>query len=198
MLENNFFKPDILSKREELFVSVINSKVIKMVRYGLEPKEKFSEQYNISDEKKAFSLCEGALLIEFDNGISLAFNSDEEICSIISWAEQYGGKHSNNMLKNEDELFPINANDPNYSTKYFSDIINQKLVRYEIIKQEPFSPTYFALPREVGLQLIFSGGYNIMLSHQLTKLVSDNFTILEIQDINQDIYQTLYKMSCFW
>lgn len=169
-----------------------------MVRFGLEPKEKFSDIYNINDAKSAFSLSEGALLLEFDNNTSIGFNSDEELCSVISWTEKFNGKPKENLLITDSKLFPINANDPFYSSRYLSEVVNQKLIKFEIIKQEPFSATYYSLPREVGLILYFSNNSRIVISHQLTKLVSDNFTVLEFKDIDKDIYTRLYKMSKYW
>lgn len=198
MIEKNYFEPDILSKREEIYNKLLNHRVVNMVRFGLEPKEMFSDIYNISDAKSAFSLSEGALLLEFDNNTSIAFNSDEELCSIISWTEKFNGKYKENLLIEDSELFPINVNDISYSSSYFSEVINQKLVKFEIIKQEPFSATYYSLPREVGLILYFSNNSQIVISHQLTKRVSDNFTVLEFKDIDKDIYTTLYKMSKYW
>ena len=197
MEQYKIFIPEILSEREELLKKVIKSKVIRMIRYGLEPKEDFLCEYEL-DEEKAFSLSEGSLVIEFENGISLGFNSDEETCSIIMWAESYYGQYRNNQLKDDMELFPIDSKDEKYSTSFFSGIINQTLVKYEIIKQEPFSATFYGLPREVGLCLVFSNGSQMIISHQLTRAVSSNFTILEWNQIDEDIYQTLYKTSQFW
>ena len=48
----------------------------------------------------AFSLSEGSLVIEFDNGISLGFSSDEEICSVITWAERYEGQYIPGIKEN--------------------------------------------------------------------------------------------------
>ncbi len=41
--------------------------------------------------------------------------------------------------------------------------------------------------------LIFSNKSQIILSHQLTKQVPDNFTVLEWDQIDKDIYDRLYK-----
>lgn len=194
----NVYEPDIISNKEELMKSVLNSKVRQLIRYGLEPKEEFFKEYNL-DEKMAFSLSEGSLVIEFENGISLGFNSDEEICSIITWAEKYDGQYCPTQLRNAQDLFPIQANDLKYSTEFFANLLNKTLIRFEIIKQEPYSPTYYGLPREVGLVLVFSNASQIILSHQLTKLVSHDFTVLDWSQIDKtDIYQMLYKTSRFW
>lgn len=197
MEQYNIFVPEVPSKREELLKEVVKSKVVSMIRYDLEPKEQFLQEYGL-DEKKAFSLSEGAFVIEFSNGISLGFSSDEEICSIITWAESYYDDHRNNQLKDEIDLFPIDSTDPKYSTSFFSSIINETLIKYEIIKQEPYSATFYNLPREVGLCLIFSNGSQMVISHQLTKEVPNDFTILEWGQIDAEIYQTLYKSSKFW
>ena len=93
------YEPDIISDKEGLIKSVINSKVNQLIRYGLEPKEDFSKEHGL-DEKMAFSLSEGSLVIEFDNGISLGFSSDEEICSVIIWAERYEGQYIPGIKEN--------------------------------------------------------------------------------------------------
>lgn len=131
----------------------------------------------------AFSLSEGTLVIEFENGNSLGFNSDEEICSVIIWAERYEGQARPEQLRDAEDLFPIMVDDMRYSTKFFADLLDKTLVRFEIIKIEPYSPTYYALPREVGLVLEFSNKSQIIVSHQLTKQVSHDFTVLSWNQI---------------
>lgn len=198
MINLNVYEPDIISNKEGLIRSVLNSKVNQLIRYGLEPKEYFSKEHCGLDEKMAFSLSEGALVIEFENGTSLGFSSDEEICSVITWAERYEGQYGPEQLRNAEDLFPIKADDSKYSTEFMANLINKTLVGFEIIKLEPYSPTYYALPREVGLVLIFSNKSQIILSHQLTKQVPDNFTVLEWDQIDKNVYDRLYKTSRFW
>lgn len=145
-----------------------------------------------------FSLSEGALVIEFDNGTFLGFNSDEERCSVITWVERYEGRYGSEQLRNAEDLFPIKADDSKYSTKFFANLINKTLVGFEISKLEPYSPTYYTLPREVGLVLIFSNKSQLIISHQLTKQVPSNFTVLEWDQIDKNVYDRLYKTSRFW
>lgn len=198
MIDFNIYEPDTISKQERLIRSVLNNKVQQLIRYGISPKEDFSKEYGF-DENLAFSLSAGSLVIEFENGTSLGFNSDEEICSVITWAERYEGQYRPAQLRNAEDLFPIKADDKEYSTKFYANLINKALIGFEIIKIEPHSPTYYALPREVGLVLIFSNKSQIILSHQLTKQVSDDFTVLEWDQVDKtDVYQRLYKTSHFW
>lgn len=189
MINLNVYEPDIISSKKSLIKNVLNSKVNQLIRYGLEPKENFTKEYGL-DERMAFSLSEGSLVIEFDNGISLGFNSDEEICSVIIWAERYDGQYRREQLKNAKDLFPIKADDTKYSTELFSNLIHKTLIGFEIIKIEPCSPAYYALPREVGLVLIFSNNSQIIISHQLTAQVSNDFTVLDWRQIDKtDVYE---------
>lgn len=192
------YEPNIVSEKESLMRNVLNSRVKQLIRYGLEPKENFAKEYGL-DEKMAFCLSEGSLVIEFENGTSLGFNSDEEICSVITWAERFDGQCGCEQLRNAEDLFPIKADDTKYSTGLFSNLINKTLIGYEIIKIEPYSPTYYALPREVGLVLRFSNNSQIIISHQLTKQVSHDFTVLNWDQVDKtDVYERLYKNSRFW
>lgn len=50
MEQYKFFIPGILSEREELLKKVMKSKVISMIKYGLEPKEKFACEYELDEE----------------------------------------------------------------------------------------------------------------------------------------------------
>ena len=202
------YELDIPSKKENLLKSVLNQKVKQMIRYGLDPKENFSQEYELED-RMAFSLSESALVIEFENGTSLGFGSDEERYSVITWAERYMGQDRliHGLLKDDKDLFPIMANDKKYSTEFFASIINQTLVRYEIIKFEVpneglihhiYSPRLYYLPREVGLLLIFSNKNQIIVSHGLTYEAGDSFTVLEWSQVEKDIYPYLYKTSRVW
>ena len=205
VMENfDVYEYDILSKREDLLRSVVNQKVNRMIRYGLEPKENFSQEYE-NEDKMAFSLSEGTLVIEFENGTFLAFNSEETKWSVYTWAERYKGRdrivrHGEcELLKDAKDIFPIMADDKKYSTEFFANIINQTLVRYEIIKQEPWAEVYYYLPREVGLILTFSNESQMILSHKLTTQVEGTFfAVLEWSQIDKEIFQTLYKPSRFW
>ncbi len=198
MTDSNIYEPDIISNQEKLIRSVLNSKVDQLIRYGISSKEDFSKEYEL-DENLAFSLSVGSLVIEFDNGTVIGFNSDEEIYSVITWAERYEGQYRLEQLRNAKDLFPIKADDKNYSTKFFANLIHETLIGFEIIKIESHSPTYFALPREVGLVLIFSNKSQMILSHQLTKQVPEDFTVLEWNQIDRtDVYQRIYKTSRFW
>lgn len=49
-----------------------------------------------------------------------------------------------------------------------------------------------------SLVLIFSNKSQIILSHQLTKQVPDNFTVLEWNQIDKNVNDRLYKTSRFW
>lgn len=53
MINTDIYKPDILSNKEGLIRRVLDHKVLKMIRYGLEPKENFLKEYCV-DEKMAF------------------------------------------------------------------------------------------------------------------------------------------------
>ena len=61
--------------------------------------------------KKAFSLSEGVLVIEFSNNISLRFGSAEEIGSIIIRAERYYDSYPNEQIKDDIDFFSIDARD---------------------------------------------------------------------------------------
>lgn len=65
------------------------------------------------------------------------------------------------------------------------------LVKYEILKQEPYSAAYYGLPRESGLCLMFSDGSQMVIAHQLTKEVPHDFTILEWGQIDEEVCRTL-------
>lgn len=59
-------------------------------------------------------------------------------------------------MKNDKELFPIEACDPEYSEDYFKNIVGHSLTRYEIVKIETTNSLQWDHPREVGLVLCFS------------------------------------------
>ena len=90
---------------------------------------------------------------------------DEEICNVITWAERYEG-----------------------------NLINETLIKFETIKRETYNPTYYDLPREVDLVLVFSNKSQIIVFHELTEQVSHNFTVLDWDQIaKSNVYEKLYK-----
>lgn len=192
-----FFDPDIISRRKELLDKVKNIPISNVFRYTLIPKENFLKEYHLP-EKNAFALSEGAMSFEFENNITLGFNSDVDTSSIIVWLEKTKECKHVDLLEDDDELYLIDIKDSKYSTKYFSSIVGQRLTKYEIIKIETDNPKKWNHPREVGLVMHFSNNVEIILSHQLTKKVSDDFTILQWNEIDKDSYRKLYKMSEFW
>ncbi len=150
----------------------------------------------ISNQEK---LIRSVLNSKVDQMIRYGISPKEDFSKEYGLDENLAFSLSVGSLVIEEDLFPIKADDKKYSTKFFASLIHETLIGFEIIKLEPHSPTYFALPREVGLVLIFSNKSQIILSHQLTKQVSEDFTVLEWEQIDRtDVYQRLYKTSCFW
>lgn len=197
-MKHDFFESSFPSAKRNLLDLLIGKKVENLIRYSWWSKEDSATECEI-DKKDVFSLTTGPFCIEFESNISIGFNSDVTVSSIILWAETIDGKETEDLMKNDKELFPIEAGDQEYSENYFKNIVGQSLIKYEIIKIETMNSLQWDHPREVGLVLFFSDNSHIVLSHQLTNEVSDDFTVICWDQINKDsIYPLLYKTSEFW
>ncbi len=197
-MKNIFFEPSIPSDRKPLLDSVVGKKVKNLIRYSWWGKEDSANECGIN-KNEVFSLTTGPFCIAFEQDISIGFSSDVRVSSVVLWAEVYDGKESKDPMKNDQELFPIEACDQVYSEVHYKEIIGHSLTKYEIVKIETTNSLKWDHPREVGLVLFFSNGSEIVLSHQLTNKVSDDFTVLRWSQVNKDeTYPLLYKMSEFW
>lgn len=197
-MEHHLLKSSYPSARRNLLDQLIGKKVEHLIRYSWWSKEDSAAECEIAN-KDVFSLTVGPLSIEFESNLSIGFSSDVEVSSIILWAETIDGEEAIDLMKNDHELFPVDAGDPEYSEDYYGDIVGCCLTKYEIVKIETMNSLQWDHPREVGLVLFFSNNSHIVLSHQLTNAVSDDFTVIRWDQVNKDkTYPLLYKMSEFW
>ena len=197
-MENNFYESSFPSSRRSLLDLLIGKRVANLIRYSWWDREDSATECEIN-KKDVFSLTTGPFCIEFEPNISIGFSSNVKVSSIVLWAEAIDGEETDDLMKNDNELFPIEASDPEYSEDYFKNIVGHMLTGYEIVKIETTNSLQWDHPREVGLVLFFSNNSHIVLSHQLTNVVSDDFTVIRWDQVNKDeIYPLLYKMSEFW
>jgi len=196
-MEQKYYADSIPSEKFYLLDKLIGKKVTKMTRYSWWEKEQSAKECGISNEN-VFSLTVGPLGIEFDRNITIGVSSDIKRSSVILWVEKFENYKADDLMEEDSELFAVQANDKVFSNAFFASILESTLVKYKIIKVETTNPLNWDHPREVGLVLSFSNNHQMILSHQLTKEVSDDFTILEWENIDKDIYESLYKTSKFW
>ncbi|MEO3943973.1 hypothetical protein [Gorillibacterium sp. CAU 1737] len=194
---HNVFESSFPSARRELLDRFVGKKVMNMIRYSWWNGEASAANCEIEKED-VFSLTVGPLCIEFESDLSIGFSSHVEISSITFWAETIDGEENPDLMKNDNELFPVEAADDEYSKVYFKNLVGHSITKYEIIKLETTNPLQWDHPREVGLIFYFSNGSQLVLAHQLTTVVPDDFTVLRWDQVSKEVYPQLYKMSEFW
>lgn len=196
-MEKNYFIDTLPSEKISLLDDLIGSKVTKMTRYSWWNKEESAIKCEINN-KDVFSLTTGPIEIGFNSNILLGISSDVKRSSVVLWVEKYGKNKCDDLMEEDSDLFPIQADDSKFSIDFFKSILGKTFIKYEIIKRETNNPLQWDHPREAGLVLFFSNGSQLILAHQLSKEVSDDFTVLKWEQVDKEIYKSLYKMSRFW
>lgn len=181
----------IPSNRLELLKRILGDKILRMTRYSSyeaqEAAEEIEEIY-AAEPASVFRRTIGALVITFASGLNLGFSSIDSIASVTLWEAQ----HSEFEDDEEDEFFPIDACDQNYSEKKVCQLVGNQVIEVSLLKREPQSALYVGLPCEAGLVLKFEAGLELIMSHKLSDNM-DNFSIVFRDEIPSEILKTLQE-----
>jgi hypothetical protein len=166
-----------LQFREELN-NCIGKRVVKLVRYSWWPKEGISAECGIASEF-SFSLTAGPLEVVFDDESSLGVASDPSLNSVIVWWERAPGGDVcvASPLSVDTELYPVSAEDGEYSNQFWQKLLGRKITEFLILKKRLMSALESELPSELGLYFIFEENLGFVASHGLHD-GSDDFSVL--------------------
>lgn len=156
----------------------IGKRVVKLVRYSWWPKEEISAECGI-ESAFSFSLTAGPLEVFFDDGSSLGVASDPSLNSVIIWWEREPGGCVcvEAPLAVDTELYPVSADDEEYSKQFWQKLLNRKLIGFSILKKRLMNSLESELPSELGLHFIFEENLGFIASHGLHD-GSDDFSVL--------------------
>ncbi|MEO9382602.1 hypothetical protein [Chromobacterium phragmitis] len=162
----------------DLLNTLMGVKIIDMVRYSWWPADEVAAECNIREEQ-AFALTAGPLGIVFENGRILGLASDPAMNSVVVWDEGARRSTSSNVtLDQDDELFPISAQDEVHSAPFWKQVIGGTLAQLTILKRNIMSAKERELPSELGLRFQLQNGLIFVASHGLHN-GSDDFSVLE-------------------
>jgi hypothetical protein len=175
----------------ELLKNIRDSKILRMTRYSSyeaqEAAEEIEEMYAAAPTS-VFRRTIGALVISFSSGLTLGFSSIDSIASVTMWEAE----HSEFEEDEEDEFFPIDACDQNYSEKKVCQLVGNQVIEVSLLKREPQSALYVGLPCEAGLVLKFEDGLELIMSHKLSDNM-DNFSIIFRDEIPSEILEAIQE-----
>jgi len=191
---DNLFDADVPSERQELLNKLMHRRVTKLIKYiaGEGEPETTVKRLGLTNQD-AFALVDGSLYIEFDSEIAVYVGTDDSLNSVCIGLEFENQIKREESLCDDPEFISVSANNQNYANPFFKEYVGKELLGYEIFKQVPPSVRHQNLPNEVALVLKFNGYPDIVLSHGLYHNKSIDFAVLQWEQVDKDVYQTLYK-----
>ena len=143
------------SQRKALLKSLEGALVTDLTRYSWWPAEETAAKLR-TPPSSVFSLTAGPLLATFDSGLILGFGSQPSLMSVTVWVEKDAGGHGGGEpIKDDRELYPVDATDPVYGSEPIRQMIRRRVLSFTVIKRRAARANWKALPREVGLVLPF-------------------------------------------
>jgi hypothetical protein len=180
------------SNRRELLEHIQRAKISSMTRYSwYQPNEAAEEIEDLYDApaKEVFRRTTGGLVIALDSGINLGFGSADSIASVSLWEAK-----ANDFENDEDnEFFPIDACDPDYSEEEICQLLGKQIIQVSILKRNHEDPLYEHLPCEAGLVLKFENEFEFIVSHGLSENI-DNFAIIHKYEVSRKILDQLQEI----
>lgn len=163
--------------------SFVGLRVTRLVRYSWWPAEEAAVECNV-DRSAVFSLTAGPLSVQFESGEIMGVASDPAINSVIVWDES-ARCHTSlfSTLDQDEELFPISAQDELYASAFWREIVGSVLIELTVLKKRVMSAKEEGVPSELGLRFVFQNGKSFIASHGLHD-GSDDFSVLEEKKIS--------------
>lgn len=163
--------------------SFVGLRATRLVRYSWWPAEEAAVECNV-DRSAVFSLTAGPLSVQFESGEIMGVASDPAINSVIVWDES-ARCHASlfSTLDQDEELFPISAQDELYASAFWREIVGSVLIELTVLKKRVMSAKEEGVPSELGLRFVFQNGKSFIASHGLHD-GSDDFSVLEEKKIS--------------
>lgn len=153
-----------------------------MVRFNSEPAENFINYFNI-EPKDFFSLCNGSVLLYFEDGLVIGMGDDPSQNTLVLWVEKNEIGDLNEWLLEEwEEAIPCYAKD----FAQWECFLGQSIVSVTLIKEidiDNENPRIDFLPSERGILLAFDNGLSLVVSYGLYQPSYDT-TIITPTQIN--------------
>lgn len=165
-----------------LLSSLIGRKLVNMVRFNSEPVERLINEFEI-EVKDLFSLCDGGILLYFEDGLVIGFGENPRKNSLVIWVEKNEiGQSADWLLEEWDEALPFYAKDFD-QLKIF---LGKTIISISIIKEIDINdenPKIDNLPSERGVLLQFTGELSFIISYGLNSK-SHNVEIISPEQIH--------------
>lgn len=181
------YSEGIPSERTNLIDHLAGQELKRLVRYSWLPADEAVDEYEIAKDQ-VFSLTTGPLLMYFSSGLTVGFSSDPSKNSIVLWVEKNeDGESIEELSENDEELFPIDAKT---QPLYWECFLSKRISSLRIIRRKASTAKLAELANEVGLNVIFEDGSELLLSHGLHDN-SDDFSVIRKEQITEDIVSQL-------
>jgi hypothetical protein len=176
------------TRNRALLASCVGRRIVRLVHYAEESNDELLENKAYAARQvtrtQLFSMANGPLLVELDDGTKLCVASSEELVSVTV------------EVADEPELdreweFRIDATDAEHSEPRFTAIMGKRIAAVRVL-QEMVPPSergkIVDRPREVGLVFDLDGGSSVVFSHLLVAAPND-FAVITDEDLRKTTVQ---------
>jgi len=170
------------SSSTKLLQQLIGKRITSLTRYSWWPRDEVAGECGVEDSS-AFSLTYGPLCITFNDGTAIGIAEQPDIYSIVLWLDRCGNTAIQHPTLDEDtDLFPINANDQQFSKRIYSELEGATLSHLTILKPRSMTARMKTRPCEIGLCFYFNGSKKLIAAIGLHKEGGD-FAVITPEQI---------------
>jgi len=192
-----YCQEDIASRCPMLLADLLGRRVDKMVRFSWYPPTE-SVADSPAGPASAFRFAPGPLVLWFEAGPAIGFGSLPEKASVTVWVEALpDGEHcAADSVTEDEELFPIDADDPQYSDATMAQVLGRTLKSIRVFTREAQNVLLARRPREAAIELEFDHGPTLVVAHGLHD-DSDDMVVIERSQILPDLRDQLHEAHVF-
>jgi hypothetical protein len=194
---SQFFESNVPSAQISVLKKLKNSRVRNLGRYSWEPLnivvQMIEEDLNVP-ASSLFRRGLGCLLITLESGLIVGFADIPSEGSVSVWVEQSenGEKRIQYSVLDDDELYPIDALDENFSEPLVHSLVGEEILSVSIIRDTYLYETR-GVAGEVGIVLKFKNDSELIISRNLCSNIND-FDLIIRDEIDPEIVGQLEEI----
>ncbi len=174
---------EYLPSNSQELLNCIKGACIKTIRrFSSLPLDLVEERLSIRQDE-FFSLVDGPMLFEMDNGISVAISTDDSLNSLLLWKEPLKDELGNDdFLVDDRDYSPIDSCDLKFNNLDWETVLGRVISEVQIVKDKNPYVTQEALPNETSLKILFENSNKaILLGYRIEERAVDlSIGIIEI------------------
>ena len=172
-------EPKVPSAETDYLSGLVGLKITSMTRRTIGPIQELVDDYDI-DPQDLFSLADGTLVVQLNNGQTTAFDVEPRQNSVVVW------EVGTNETADHDSEFDDGCSVHASAFSLWSRHLNQKIAFFEVLERSPKAARFEDQPREAGLVIGLDDGSEFLVTCGLHD-DSNDISVIHRPEIHVDL-----------